>query len=438
MSPRANPTRSSTEPKPTGFVPLRESLRELRHHLEAEIIPFWRDRAPDRDHGGYRVRFDREGRSLGTPEKYLNTQCRLLWWFSTLARQGYDPPAYLGLARHGFEFVRRHFWDPIDGGWFWTVRADGDPLDKGKVVYGQCFAIYALAEYALASGDPEAARLAEATFALLQHHCADARHGGYLENFERDWQPSAPGFHGGDRKTLDTHLHLLESFTVLFERTGRAEHRSKLLELAALIRDRMIDPATGAGRNQFDLAFRPIPALALRRTWNAERHGETPPEPIDTTSYGHNLELAWLLRRALTEAREDPAPWETTMRRLVDHALAHGLDPEHGGVFRDGTAAGGPLVVEKEFWQNAEALVGFLDAWEATGDARHAAAFLNVWDFARRHFIAPCGEWRVLLDRTGRVLDGNVGNDWKVCYHTGRAVLECVHRLGRLAARSAL
>lgn len=414
---------------------LRALQPELCRHLEAGLIPFWRERAADREHGGYLVRFDGEGRSRGTPEKYLNTQCRLLWWFSTLARQGHDSARHRELARHGYDFLRRHFWDEAHGGWFWKVRADGGRLDDGKVVYGQSFALYALAEYALASGEEEPRRLAEETFDLVQGRCADRPHGGYRENLERDWTPSASGFHGGDRKSLDTHMHLLESFTVLLELTGREVHRRALLEVAALIRDRMIDPVTGAGRNQFDLAFHPIPALALRRTWNAERRGETPPEPTDTTSYGHNLELAWLLRRALQVAREHPGPWETVMRRLVDHAVAHGVDREHGGIFRDGTADGGPLVLEKEFWQNAEALVGLLDAWEASGDEAHAGAFLNVWNFARRHFIAPCGEWRVLLDRAGRVLDGDVGNDWKVCYHTGRAALECAQRLGRMAAK---
>jgi mannobiose 2-epimerase len=426
MHPR-DETRDSNE--------LRTAARELNRHLDHGIIPFWRDRAPDNAHGGYLVRFDGEGRSLGTPEKYLNTQCRLLWWFSALARHGRDPAANLGLARHGFEFIRRHFWDEARGGWFWKVRADGSSLDEGKVVYGQSFAIYAMAEYALASGDDEARRLAEQTFDLLRRHCADVRHGGYLENLEPDWTLSTPGFHAGDRKSLDTHMHLLEAFTVLYELTSAEGHRQKLMELAELIRARMIDPVAGCGRNQFDLSFTPIPALAIRRTWNAERQGDAPASPTDTTSYGHNLELAWLMRRALHVANEDPTSWNPVLGGLVEHAVAHGIDWQHGGVYRDGTAQGGPLVREKEFWQNAEALVGLLDGWEATGEGRYAEAFVNVWEFSRRHFIAPCGEWRVLLDRQGRAIDDHVGNNWKVCYHSGRAALECVTRLERMHGR---
>ncbi len=412
---------------------VRQAAREIRMHLEQGIIPFWRDHAADRECGGYLTWFDEQGRSLGTQEKYLNKQCRLLWWFSTLARRYPAQAEFRTLARRGLEFIERHFWDHEHGGWYWKVRRDGGRIDDGKVVYGQSFAIYALAEYFLATRDAQALELAERTFDLLQIHCADTAHGGYLENLEPDWVLSAAGFHAGDRKSLDTHLHLLESFTVLLPASRRELHRRKLLEVAALIRAHMIDPATGCGRNQFDIAFNPIPAIAIRRTWNAERQGKAPAVPTDTTSYGHNLELAWLLRRAIETAGADVAPWRATMRGLLEHAVTHGIDREFGGVFRDGTATGGPLVLEKEFWQNAESLVGLLDGYELFGDGRFLEAFFNVWAFARDHFVAPCGEWRILLDRQGRALDANVGNDWKAVYHTGRAMLECVERLKRLS-----
>jgi cellobiose epimerase len=214
--------------------------REMREHLEQGIIPFWRERALD-PAGGYFTRFGEEGQSLGTPEKYLNTQCRLLWWFSALVRHDPAQTVERELAQHGFEFLQRHFWDGVHGGWYWKVQRDGAPLDQGKVVYGQSFALYALAKYALATGEAEPRRLAEQTFDLLQIHCSDTRQGGYLENLEPDWTPSAPGFHAGDRKSLDTHMHLLESFTVLVELTQRELHRRKLMEVAHLIRDRMID-----------------------------------------------------------------------------------------------------------------------------------------------------------------------------------------------------
>jgi mannobiose 2-epimerase len=118
------------------------------------------------------------------------------------------------------------------------------------------------------------------------------------------------------------------------------------------------------------------------------------------------------------------------MRRLVDHALEHGVDWEYGGIYRDGVAGGEALILEKEFWQNAEALVGFLDAYQTFGEVRYFEAFENCWNFIRQHMIIPgVGEWRTLLDRQGSPIDPKIGNPWKVVYHSGRSLLESVNRL---------
>ena len=45
------------------------------------------------------------------------------------------------------------------------------------------------------------------------------------------------------------------------------------------------------------------------------------------------------------------------IQKLYEHALAHGIDWEYGGVFVEGSHAGGVYDREKEFWQNAEMLI---------------------------------------------------------------------------------
>jgi mannobiose 2-epimerase len=157
---------------------------------------------------------------------------------------------------------------------------------------------------------------------------------------------------------------------------------------------------------------------------------------MDTTSYGHNLELAWLLHRAAEPLGESPSMFHAATRRLAEHALEFGLDREYGGVYRDGPHTGPALVRDKEWWQNSEALVGWLDAYEQFADPRFAEAFLGNWEFDRKFFIHPqLGEWRQLLSRDGAVIVGDLGNPWKACYHSGRSVLECIERLDRLLAR---
>lgn len=419
-------------PTPAVRARLEPLLARVQQRLADGIIPFWQLRQPDA-RGGYLTNFDAQGQPLPTPEKYLNTQCRLLWWFATLCRHGLADARTRALAGHGLDFLLRHCWDPRHGGWAWKVHADGAPLDPAKIVYGQSFAIYALSEYTLATGDPRGLDFAGRTFDLLQVHAADTRHGGYYENLAADWAPLPAGFAGGDRKGLDTHMHLMESFTVLYQASQQPLHRRKLLELVDLIATRLIDPASGCGLNQFDLAWQPRPAIAIMRTWNAERFGERPADPTETTSYGHNVELAWLMRRALVVAGADVAPYQPVLRRLLDHAVAHGVDWQYGGIFRDGLRHGGPLILEKEFWQHAESLVGFLDGYELCGEPRYLDAFETIWRFVDAHLLHPqWGEFLTLLDRQGAPLDAQLGNPWKVAYHSGRSLLECQQRLTRL------
>ena len=416
---------------------LQSIAGQVREALEGGVIPFWLERSPDLEFGGFLTNFDENGDATGTPEKYLNTQCRLIWCFSTLARH-YPQHAgvYQQLAEQGMDFLLRYFWDNRYGGWFWKVRPDCAGLDDGKSFYGQSFAIYAVAEYYRATQDFRVLEYATRTFDLLQTYCGDTLRGGYFENLERNWQVSAPGFYGGDRKGLDTHMHLMESFTTLYAATGMEVHRRKLEAQVQLIHRHLINPSTGCGRNQVDLDFSPIPAIALNRTWNAERAGDAPAVPTDTTSYGHNVELSWLINLALQTGGLEVQPYKPVMQRLLDHAVAHGVDWELGGIYRDGLADGEALIKEKEFWQHAEVLVGFLDGYEAFGDQRYFDAFENVWTFVNRYMINHAvGEFRTLLDRAGQPIDAGIGNPWKVAYHTGRALLECSKRLTRILER---
>lgn len=411
-----------------------QSLSEITEHLENGIISFWVKNGIDDQFGGYLTCFDENGKPTKDTDKYIVTQTRMIWGFSALYQNYPSQKDLLNAAKQGVDFLIRYFWDPVQGGWHWKVKRDGTPVDNGKVVYGHSFAIYALAAYTMATKDPRGLEYAEKTFDLLQKYCTDTLRGGYYENLEPDWTISSPGFAAGDRKSLDIHMHLLEAYTTLAECSRKEIHCRKLEEVVDLVIKKMINPESGCGYNQFDLRFHPIPAINIRRTWNAEREtGQVIEIPTDTTSYGHNVELAWLLNRA-GEVLGKPADYyDSVTKRLVDHAIENGLDHELGGVYRDGLHCGGPLVWDKEWWQNCEVLVGFLDAFERFKDEKYYTAFQKTWEFDKTFFINPnVGEWRQLLDRSGNVLTGSIGNPWKAIYHSGRAMVECKQRLERM------
>lgn len=411
---------------------------QITQHMETEWLPFWESRGCDTEFGGYFTDYDASGKKTEDSRKFIVTQARMIWCYSLLYSFYPDREDFRMAARQGVDFMLNHFWDRRYEGWVWLTDREGNVLDDGKVVYGEGFMIYALAQYGLSTGDPRGKEYACRTFDLLQKYAVDTFNGGYYENLEPDWTISEPGYAAGDRKSLDIHMHLLEAFTTLYKLTGEEIHKRKLNEVIDIILKRMVNQQDGCGRNQFDLAFNPIPAICIRRTWNDDRgKGESVDEPLDTTSYGHNVELAWLLNRAAAVMGDSQDRFAAITRALNDHALRYGLDPVYGGVYRDGPHQGEAIIHDKEWWQNCEVLVGLLDAYEILGDDRYWDAFEKCWDFDNRYMINhEVGEWRQLLKQDGTPIISDMGNPWKAMYHTGRSLMECRQRLKRLAEKN--
>lgn len=404
---------------------------EILSVLRDKVIPFWLERGIDRVHGGYLTDFDQNGEEGVNTVKYIVTQSRMLWGFSQLAKfaKPEDRVRMEEAAHQGYRFIIDKFWDKVHGGFYWMVNRDGSVADASKLTYGESFGIYSMSAYAITYGVKEALEYAEKTFDLLQVYAADTRYGGYYENIEPDWTVSPGGAWAGDRKSLDIHMHLMEAFTTLYEASGKEIHKRKLQESIGIIMDHMVNEEIGYGFNQFDLQFRQIPAININRTWNAEREtNETVAQPTDTTSYGHNVELSWLMNYAYQMLGEADSQ-EPILRKLLDHSLKYGYDYEYGGVYRDGIADQGVLVTDKEWWQNFESLVGYLNGFTKYRDEKYWDAFAMTWEFVKTKFLnLEVGESRQLLDRTGEPLVPNLGNPWKGIYHTGRALAECLER----------
>ena len=415
---------------------LQQARAEIREHFENGIVRFWTERSIDREYGGFNVRFDQHGRFIeGESNKSIISQTRAVWGFCNFYRHTRNP-LHLQAARQGVDFLIRHFWDARHGGWYWMTTRDGTLLDPGKVVYGIAFAIYALTEYYDVSKDPVALQYASRTFDCLQKYAVDLAHGGYLENLEQDWRPCPGGEFAGDRKTLNTHMHVMEAFTTLFKVSGEEVHRRRLEETIDLILRRMIHPVSGCCMSQFDLAWNNIPARSIYRSWDFERQGAPLDSDEETTCYGHNVEFAWLLVRAGDVLGKDHRHYAQIVKPMVDHAVRYGVDPRHGGIYCNGPHEGPATNRDKEFWENMEVLPGFLDAYEVLGGAAYLNAFHACWNFSRTHMINhDLGEWIFLAKEDGTPVWDHLGNNWKINYHSGRSMTEALTRIDLILDR---
>ena len=408
---------------------------QMQAYLENDLLPFWQDRAPDRACGGFLSHFDRNGRPTGEEIKTFLSHIRLLYTMASTLRYGHGLGRSAELARWGADFLLDHYWDDEQEGWYWMADRHGTPTFTGKVGYGQVFGVYAFSEYHLATGDPRGREAAERTYAAICQHMADTQRGGFYELMQRDWQPERPGKYGGDRKSMDVHMHWMEALTSFYEMTGHPSHRRRLMEVIDLIISRMLHPEHGTGWIQFTLDFQPLAAILFATEWGRDverKEGQT--RPFNTTSYGHNVEFAWLLLHAADILGRPRRDYDGVVLPIFDNCLAHGVDWEYGGVFVEGPYDARPTLTEKQFWQQAEVLIGFLDAYALFGDEKYWDAFENVYRFVFDKFVVmeAGGEWYERVDRHGNPVDDALGHAWKISYHTVRCIVQCIRRLRRL------
>lgn len=408
---------------------------EIINYLNTGLLPFWITRTVDTQYGGFLTHFDQFGNDSGEDEKSLIAQSRSVFTYSSAHRAGYGGGKLAEMAKQGVDFLLDKMWDSEYGGFYWMVNRKGEVTIDEKIVYGHSFAIYSLSEYTLATGDPRGKEYAEKVFDLLQKHAVDTHYGGYWEMFLRNWDLKGPGAAGGDRKTLDAHMHLMEAFTTLYESTGQQVHRRKLLEIIELLTRKIMHPEYGTGIPQFWADWSVAPQIKFDIVWGWDRFSEDGQKASaeDNTSYGHNSEFAWLLMHALDVLG---LPYDTHREQIIksySHSVDNGVDWEYGGVFVEGSHAGEVYDREKEFWQQAEMLIGMLDAFRYLKDEKYWNAYVNIHRFVFDKMINHAlGEWWPLMTRQGEPIWKHMSHSWKINYHDVRSMVQSVVRLNKI------
>ncbi len=342
---------------------LRATMQQAEAELREDILPFWIQHTVDKKRGGFYGQITNDlVVEPDAPRGALLTS-RILWTYASAYRR-YQNAAYLDMADWAFEDLTKRFWDSEYGGLYWMVGVDGTPLVPRKQIYGQAFGIYALAEYYAATGNERALEKALAIYEAMEIHSYDPVHKGYFESFTRDWKleenVALSRVDMSEMKSMNTHLHVMEAFTNLLRvwRDDSLLERQK--ELLGVMMTHIISPETYHMTMFFDEAWTP---------------------KSKNVSYGHDIEASWLLVES-TGVVGDAALDEQAKVLAVRMAQAvydEGLDPDGAIVYESGPE--GLVDSTKQWWPQAEAAVGFLNAYQLSGEDRFLEASLAGWDF---------------------------------------------------------
>ncbi len=395
-----------------------ELSERLRSHLETNILDFWMRHGPDSKYGGFVTQLDRRGNWYGDRQKSLVPQARIVWTFSAAHRARLrDDNYYLDTASSVLRFMMKYLWDSTYGGWYWSVARDGKPLMTYKDAYGLAFAIYALSEYHLATGNKDALDLARKTFDLFDRNAHDTEHGGYYTRFSRDWtKPSVAespthntwSQRDSRHRSVGTHLHLLEAFTTLFIATGDARHRERLQELADLVVEKLFQTSFGCTIEN-----------RLAPDWNP-----VDPDGSLFTCYGHNVETAWVLMYAIDALGVPKKKYLDCAQAMVDHALRFGWDEEHSGLYFSGPLSGPAANRNKHEWVQAEAMIALALIYKLTAEKRYRQRLTELAGWCLEFQAdSKFGEWYEVCAEDGTPIQTQKGCVWRSCYHNGRSCL---------------
>jgi mannobiose 2-epimerase len=393
---------------------------EIKQELLEHIIPFW-DSLIDNENGGFFGEVDHDLIVNTGGFKSAVLHLRILWFYSNCYLTFKDS-AYLEKATHCYDFIIKRLLDKESGGVFWSVNVKGVPVNPMKHGYCNAFFVYALSSYYAATRDSTALNNAMRVFELIETSMADKI--GYHEAFDRDWNRTENELLSPKdlkaEKTTGTVLHLIEAYTELYRVSNNGDVGGRLKYLLQLVYFKIYDKVNQRLPEFFDRDMNPISDIHL---------------------YGHDIEAAWLMNRAVDIAGEQQfglptggtAPIPSDLCEQIREMCGELVEKLDKTAFNDWGAinyknSGNFINKHRAWWAQAEALVGFLDAHNRSGVQKYLARAEGLWEYIKNHIIDKRngGEWYNELDGDNIPLRLPTVSEWKCPYHNGRMCMMAI------------
>ena len=362
--------------------------------LTDNILPFWLKHGLDSVHGGVYTCLDRDG-SLMDPTKSVWFQGRFGYVAAYAFNHVRRDPEWLAASKSCLDFIEAHCFD-TDGHMFFAVTADGQPVRKRRYVFSETFAIIAMAEYALASGDRSYAAKALDLFRRTQRMLTTP---GFLPA-----KSYVPG------KSHSITMILVNVALVLKQVCDDPA-------LDAQIRDSVHDIETYLMHPEFRCILESVdPEGGLIDTCEGR-----------TINPGHGIETAWFLMEAA--AMTGDRHLQELGVRIFDWQYEWGWDKEYGGIINFRDCKGFPCQDYSQdmkfWWPQCETVIASLYAYKVTRDEKYLDIWQKANDWMLEHFRDPdFGEWFGYLHRDGTVAQAAKGNLFKGPFHIPRMLVK--------------
>ncbi len=414
---------------------LRQEVQDVLHN---NILNFWL-KMQDEENGGFYGQMRGDGTLVKDAPKGGILNGRILWSFSAAYRVEGNAE-YLNAATRAMDYIVEHFLDMEYGGTYWSLNADGTPLDTKKQFYALGFMLYGMTEYVRATAcqgveldnAETALKVAIHLYAMIEEHALDEKDNGYIEACTREWGKIADmrlsELDANYPKSQNTHLHIIEPYANLYRMIK--ELRQTESPLATFISDELSMAVEASLRNLIDIFCDNI--------LNPETHHLDLFFDMDwkrgagwLESYGHDIECSWLLHEAaLVLGDASVIAKVEPIVQLVAEASEKGLNAD-GSMTHEANLDTGHIDADRHWWVQAETVVGFYNIYQHFNDGKALEKALDCWKYIKENLIdEELGEWYWSRDpeRNINKTDDHAGF-WKCPYHNSRMCLELIERI---------
>lgn len=408
---------------------LSNYLKIFTSELHDNILSYWMKYGVEKAGQGFYGAVDLNNKPVFAANKTSVLNARILWTFAAAAKK-YPGKGYEEIAHKAYRVVTEDFADNEHGGFYMELSSDNQVANDIKHTYAQAFVIYSLSKYYEFHPVTEVMEKLKESFYFLDNKTKDTAHSGYLESFTRNWNIYEENrmADNNEPKSMNTHLHILEAYAAVYKIWKDELVKQRLTELLELFIKHII-------REDGHLGI-----------FFTEEFSETDSSKA-ICSFGHDIEASWLIWEAAKILGDASiiAKTKPQILKMADAVLRVGVDKD-GGLFLESTRYGSHVRTNKHWWVQAENLVGFMNAFQLTGDPRYWDTVKLSWDFIDKHVIDhEGGEWFTKVNRLGKAYltepeddpSPYYRNDWKIdpwkCpYHNGRAMIELTNRIAEL------
>ena len=392
-------------------------IGQLKNEVD-RVLHIWEERS-----------FDRERKifwTLGCDNKPLRDgrrsavlMARILWAYSA-AYELVKKDEWKELADLAFSDLYEHYRDQKNGGVYEMLDRDGEPLCRDKVIYTQSYSVYACAQYYKISGNRISLEFAEDIFKRIEDSAWSDDLEGYLPLCGENWEPfenwnDRPELKG--KFVVDTFLHLIESYTVLYKVWKDPELEQAVRRLAGILTGRFLRE-NGALYQELSLEWTPLSDLSDR--------------------YGDEAECSWMLCEAAAALNDQNlnASVKQAVEKMLDNICRDGFDETYGGVY-DRKNTDGTMSTDKLWWEESESVIALLYGYRLLKKQEYLEKAENIWNFIQKYIMNMEDEWNWKVEQDGTAIPVvDPADPLKCPYHNTRLtvlavpVLEDIRKAG--------